>query len=96
MEGKKPGSVEGGHLLLKGTVDGHPMQMLGDTGCDRTTVHSRFIPDCAHVKGKLYHVILADRSIRAVPVACVELKWGSNVVEANMGIITTLPEDVLL
>ena len=59
-------------------------------------VHSRFIPDCAYVKGKVYHVTLADGSTRAVPVACVELKWGSNVVEANVGIITTLPEDVLL
>ena len=81
---------------VKGTVDGHPVQMLRDTGCDRTMVHSRFIPDCAYVKGKVYHVTLADGSTRAVSVACVELNWGSNVVEANVGIITTLPEDVLL
>ena len=57
-------------------------------------VHSRFIP--AYVKGKVYHATLADGSTRAAPVACVELKWGSNVVEANVDIITTLPEDVLL
>ena len=36
---------------VKGTVDGHSVQMLRDTGCDRTMVNSRFIPQCAYIKG---------------------------------------------
>ena len=59
-------------------------------------MHSRFILDCSYMKDKVHHVTLADGLTRAVPVACVELRWGSHVMEENVGVMTALPKVVLL
>ncbi len=77
-------------------MNGHAVQILRDTGCDNTLVHSSLVPVKDYIKDEMLTVILADSTVKCIPVAKVELECDMVYGEYCVGVMENLAEDVLL
>ena len=78
-----------------GEVEGTPVTMLMDSGSNCTLVHGKFVSTNV-LPGKSMEMLLADGSIRNVPVAVVTLTGSLGSVTQEVGVVKSLPCDVLL
>lgn len=77
-------------------MNGKEVWMLRDTGCTQTLVHSSLIPKRALISGSTTVVCLADGTRRNLSMANCVIEFDSNMGEYTVGVVDTLPEEILL
>ena len=82
--------------LRRGTLNGRPVQMLVDTGCDRTMVLAKLVETSRVDKGCKVPVLCAHGDTVFYPTARVKLQTGSWECESRVIAAPNLPVDVLL
>ena len=82
--------------LKRGTVDGKPVQMLVDTGCDRTIISARVVKTGKLDPGNKVPVLCVHGDTCSYPTARVKLTSGSWVRDAEVAVAPNLPVAVLL
>ena len=82
--------------LRKGTVDGKPVQMLIDTGCDRTIVSADMVRREKMSSASKVPVLCVHGDTCFYPTAEVELCSGSWRKWAKVAVAPNLPVSVLL
>ena len=82
--------------LRRGTLNGRPVQMLVDTGCDRTMVSAKLVKTSRVDKGCKVPVLCAHGDTVFYPTARVKLQTGSWECESRVIAAPNLPVDVLL
>ena len=82
--------------LRRGTVDGRPVQMLVDTGCDRTIVSATIVKTAKLDPGSKVPVLCVHGDTCFYPTATVKLASGPWSKEATVAVAPNLPVAVLL
>lgn len=80
----------------RGTINGKNVLMLRDTGCTKTLVHARLVPKKCIIPTKWVDICLADGSSKRLPLAKVHISVQGKQGYMEVGIVETLPENVLL
>jgi hypothetical protein len=80
---------------IPGTVNGHSVLMLCDSGADGTLVHSRFVAPTDYLDANI-RIRLADGRVVQFPMAEVNLTCSLYSGRLLVGVKDTLPEDVAL
>ena len=83
-------------FLRRGTLDGTPVQMLIDTGCDRTMVSQRMVKPAQINPDKKVPVLCVHGDTVFYPTASVKLQMGDWWTETEATVAPQLPVDVLL
>ena len=79
-----------------GKINGQKVQLLRDTGCTHTMVRASLVPAQAYLDDMDIVIRLVDGSTRQVPTAMVHIESKHVSGDVRVGVLDTLPEDVLL
>ena len=79
-----------------GKVNGQAVVMLFDTGCTQTLVHAKLVPQSRYLKDQTISVQFADGRRATVPLATVHVECSMAAGDFVVGILETLPADILL
>ena len=79
-----------------GKINGQKVQLLRDTGCTHTMVRASLVPAQAYLDDMDIVIRLVDGSTRRVPTAMVHIESKHVSGDVRVGVLDTLPEDVLL
>ena len=89
-------NVESHKYLRRGTLEGQPVQMLVDTGCEMTMVSAKLV-DSARVDPHMkVPVMCTHGDTMLYPTATVKLQTGSWECQSCVVVAPNLPVDVLL
>ena len=89
-------NVESHKYLRRGTLEGRPVQMLVDTGCEMSMVSTRLV-DPAKVDSQRYVPVMCTHGDTMLyPTATVKLQTGQWECESCVVVAPNLPVDVLL
>ena len=79
-----------------GTVNGKPVKILVDTGCDHTIVSAKYVRQQKLEAGDKIPVLCIHGDICFYPTAKVQLVWEDTARQANAVVTADLSIDVLL
>ena len=85
---------ESPEFYIEGKIDGKRALMLRDTGCSQTMVHEKLVPK-GKFTGRDIDIQLPYGSFKQVRTAHVTVEARDGKKEIEIGVISTLPEDVL-
>ena len=89
-------NAESQKYLRRGTLDGRPVQMLIDTGCNQTVVSARLVAGAkTHFQRKV-PILCAHGDTVLYPTAKVKLQMKEWTGEGQVAVAPHLPVDVLL
>ena len=82
--------------LRRGNLDGRPVQMLIDTGCNQTVVSARLVDPANVQPQEKVPILCAHGDTVLYPSATVKLQAGPWERESRVVVSSNLPVDVLL
>jgi predicted aspartyl protease len=89
--------VQSNHLIQKGQVEGKFVtDIMLDTGCSKTMVHKRLVPDDKVEGGEAVTIRCAHGDTVLYPVANIRLEVAGQSIEVTAAVSSTLPVSVLL
>ena len=83
-------------LVCKGKVERVPVEMVVDTGCSYTLVHSSLVPDGKFTQDQWVGVQCAHGDITEYPVAKVDIEIDGVSKGVEVGVSPRLPRKVLI
>lgn len=83
------------HHFIKGNIGGKDAKMLVDSGCTRTLVHQKYVSDVEKT-GEQMSVLTANGEKLTVPLAWVDITSPRGCQRELVGIMDSLPVDILL
>ena len=81
----------------KGQIEGNPAEsILLDTGCSRTMVRRKFVPQSKMLEGEAVPIRCAHGDVVLYPLALVQVAIDGKKMEVKAAVSETLPLDMLL
>ena len=89
-------NVESQKYLQRGTLDGRPVQILIDTGCNQTVVSASLVAGAKTHSQRKVPILCAHGDTVLYPTAKVKLQMKEWTGEGRVAVAPHLPVDVLL
>ena len=87
-------SKQSNKFVIPGSVQGKSIELFRDSGCDKTAVHSRFVP--AHCYTGKSEEVKGINGLIHVPIAKVHIDCGRFVGETEVLVVDNMDHHVLL